>query len=290
VGRNKPRRAAWYPADVVAPLVGSTQGHDIFVAAAGAFEFRVTEYFGGVALPAHRHQRAKMSTVLRGAYTETFTNKAFECTGRTLLIKPPDISHTDRYAAETVCLTIDVHDSALEMVTSESSLFDGAKSTPLLTPLIAGIMSELRTADRVSRFALEGLALEIVATASRRTHVASHDARAFRMACEFLSANLATPPAMSELAALTGVHAPYLRKLFRAHAGCSPVQWLRARRIEEARRRLASSEPIADISLALGFYDQSHFTSVFRRETGMTPAEFRRSSRLAPAGSVAFPQ
>ena len=250
----------------------------MFVAAAGEFEFRVTEYSGGVALPAHRHAHAKMSTVLSGGYTERFTNETFDCIGRTLLVKPPDISHADTYASpSTICLTIDVNDSALELVRAESPLFDAAKATPLVTPLIDRIMTELRIGDGISRLALEGLALEIVASAARRTSVPSRDARAFRTACDFLEANMTGAPSVTEVASMAGVHPTYLRKLFRAHAGCSPAQWLRARRIEEAKRRLASREPIAEVALALGFYDQSHFTNIFRTEVGITPAEFRRT-------------
>ncbi len=267
-----------YPQGMVCPLVDSTQGHDLVVAAAGPFEFRVTEYTGGVALPAHRHQRAKMSTALRGGYTERFTYKTFDCTGRTLLIKPPDISHADTYAApSTLCLTIDVGESALDLVQSESQLFDGAKSTPLMTPLIDRIVTELRTPDAVTRFALEGLALEIVATATRSSRAPSRDTRAFRIASEFLDANLGGSPSVNDVAAIAGVHPKHLRKLFRVHAGCSPVQWLRMRRIEEAKRRIAASEALVDVALALGFYDQSHFTTAFRREAGMTPTQFRRA-------------
>jgi AraC family transcriptional regulator len=273
------KKRACYAASMIAPLVASTQGHDIFIAAAGGFEFRVTEYSGGVALPAHRHERAKMSTSLRGGYTESYANKAFECDGRSLLVKPPDISHKDSYAApSTICLTIDVTQPALEMVRAESQLFDGAKTAPLMTPLISRIMEELRTADGISKFALEGLALEIVAQAARRNTPPSRDIRAFRIACEFLEANMSSAPDVSSVASVAGVHPTHLRKLFRAHAGCSPVQWLRARRIEEAKKRLASAATIADVALALGFYDQSHFTNAFRREVGSTPAEFRRAS------------
>ena len=34
-------------------------------------------------------------------------------------------------------------------------------------------------------------------------------------------------------------------------------------------------QTLAAIAAAAGFADQSHFTAVFRRETGMTPGRFR---------------
>jgi AraC family transcriptional regulator len=51
-------------------------------------------------------------------------------------------------------------------------------------------------------------------------------------------------------------------------------------RIEDACRRLATSDaPLVAIALDAGFADQSHFAKTFKRQTGMTPAEYRRSVR-----------
>jgi AraC family transcriptional regulator len=51
-------------------------------------------------------------------------------------------------------------------------------------------------------------------------------------------------------------------------------------RIEKAKESLKGLEnSIADTALALGFADQSHFTKVFRRIVGTTPAEWRSRCR-----------
>jgi AraC family transcriptional regulator len=47
-------------------------------------------------------------------------------------------------------------------------------------------------------------------------------------------------------------------------------------RIEFARRQLAvSGAALGDIAVAAGFCDQSHFSRLFKRYTGQTPAEYR---------------
>jgi AraC family transcriptional regulator len=49
-------------------------------------------------------------------------------------------------------------------------------------------------------------------------------------------------------------------------------------RIEEAKRRLAQSDDgLTTIALAAGFSHSQHFSTTFRRATGMTPSAFRRS-------------
>ena len=53
-------------------------------------------------------------------------------------------------------------------------------------------------------------------------------------------------------------------------------EYVRALRIERAARELVDTDtPIAEIGLRFGFFDQSHFSRVFKRHTGLTPAAFR---------------
>jgi AraC family transcriptional regulator len=69
-------------------------------------------------------------------------------------------------------------------------------------------------------------------------------------------------------------------RLFRAHRNCSPGEYLRQLRIAHAARELArSARSIADIAVEAGFYDQSHFTNAFKRQLGVTPAEYRRETK-----------
>ena len=64
------------------------------------------------------------------------------------------------------------------------------------------------------------------------------------------------------------------------HANRSPGEYVRRLRVEIACQRLASSDmPLAEIALAAGFSDQSHFTKTFRHYNGMTPGEYRRRLR-----------
>jgi AraC-like DNA-binding protein len=42
-----------------------------------------------------------------------------------------------------------------------------------------------------------------------------------------------------------------------------------------ARELAETAEPLSEIALRAGFYDQSHFTNVFRRTLGVTPSAYR---------------
>lgn len=71
----------------------------------------------------------------------------------------------------------------------------------------------------------------------------------------------------------------YLRK-FKALTGVTPHEYLIARRMDEAKRLLASTTmPIREVSRAAGYSNANAFTTAFKRRTGMTPNGFRAVAR-----------
>ncbi len=70
----------------------------------------------------------------------------------------------------------------------------------------------------------------------------------------------------------------YLRKLFQANLGVSPVQYLRRRRIDHACDLLDNTVlPAKNIAVECGFRDVQFFHRVFREMTGTTPRKYRNS-------------
>lgn len=85
---------------------------------------------------------------------------------------------------------------------------------------------------------------------------------------------------MAEMAALAGLSTTHFNREFRAVFRISPLRFVHALRTEKARQLLASTdEPVGEIALATGYYDQSHFTRHFRRVTGMSPLRYRKRFR-----------
>lgn len=86
---------------------------------------------------------------------------------------------------------------------------------------------------------------------------------------------------VTELAAAAGLSATQLERRMRRALGLSPRQYLLRIRVDEATRRLATTnEALADIAHACGWYDQSAFTRQFTRVAGCTPGEYRLRHRL----------
>lgn len=80
---------------------------------------------------------------------------------------------------------------------------------------------------------------------------------------------------MTQLAALSGLSVPQLRRCFRSVFHMPPQQMQTKLRIEAAMALLRRDESIASISQLCGFADQSAFARQFKATVGMTPTRFR---------------
>ncbi len=71
---------------------------------------------------------------------------------------------------------------------------------------------------------------------------------------------------------------------FREEVGTTPLQWLLAHRVTEARRLLEETDlPVEDVAWRCGFGTAASLREHFRRATSTTPLAYRRSFRLAVA-------
>lgn len=88
---------------------------------------------------------------------------------------------------------------------------------------------------------------------------------------------------VEELSDQAGLSPRQLHRKFREVFGLSAQEFLIKTRIQAASEALLHTDmTIAQIATDFGFYDQSAFTQLFRKHTGLTPLKFRR--RYATAG------
>lgn len=86
---------------------------------------------------------------------------------------------------------------------------------------------------------------------------------------------------MTHLAELSGVSTRYFNELFSVFFGVSPKEYIIRMQLDTARNLLATSnDPIGQIASACGFGDVYYFSKVFRKTVGMTPSEYRRTSKV----------
>jgi len=110
-----------------------------------------------------------------------------------------------------------------------------------------------------------------------------------RLAAEYLEANAAEPVRLAELSKLTGMSVRSIQAGFKAMYRCSPMAFLKERRLELARNRLLCAAPgtttVAAIALDCGFSHLGRFSGLYRARFGESPsATVRRAPRTARSG------
>lgn len=85
------------------------------------------------------------------------------------------------------------------------------------------------------------------------------------------------PGTIASYASEIGISENYLSRLVKKHTGRSVGAWIDIVRIQRAKRLLSdTSQPIIDIAAAVGIDDQSYFSRLFKKETSLTPSDFRK--------------
>jgi AraC family transcriptional regulator len=100
-----------------------------------------------------------------------------------------------------------------------------------------------------------------------------------RRVTEFIEENLEQDLSLAEIADIADLSPFHFARAFKQATGSTPIQFLTRRRIDLAKRLLVESElPIVEVGLRAGFKNQSHFTTLFRKITAMTPKAYRNEN------------
>ena len=112
----------------------------------------------------------------------------------------------------------------------------------------------------------------------RNPEIISGSAGYFNHAIQYINQNISQNIKISDIAAEIGISEIYLYKIFMKHAKKSPQQLIQVYRIQLAKNYLRNPGlSIKTISTELGFSNPNHFSTLFKKATGMSPKEYRTS-------------
>lgn len=126
--------------------------------------------------------------------------------------------------------------------------------------------------------------------------------RKLKRVLEYIDSNISRTIRLQELASVADLSPHHFARAFRRSMNAPPVHYVWRRRVERAKVLLHSAEaPLAIVAIECGFGSQSHFSTLFKKITGMTPLQFReqfavgrtarrrrRGIALGVAGALAF--
>lgn len=255
---------------------------------------RQTEWAGIVAtevhhaqacrLPRHCHQAAYFCLLLEGNYREQAGSRTIEYRPFTVGFHPPDLVHSDEVGSRGgrfFCLELGSH-----WLGNLRELSAGMESAPSLCGenVVWLAMSLYRIHGEDSnqdQLIVENLVAEMLSELSLRRLPEEKTYPAWLGAAkELLRSDVARNWTLAELAAEVGVHPVHLSRVFRQRQRQTAGDYLNRLRVQSASEEMLRGEVrLAELALTVGFADQSHFTRVFKKITGQTPAAFRAAVR-----------
>jgi AraC family transcriptional regulator len=242
--------------------------------------FTETRHPARTRMPRHCHESAQFCLIRRGTFQQEYRGRQRSCAPDTLVFNPIHEMHAEQTGAEEVwSFIIEIApDWARGLAGTVSALdqpFD-CQGGPAMS-LALRAFDEFQHFDASSPLIVEGLTLELLGVCDRQAKGEAVVPRWLRHVNERLRARCAESWSLRDIATEAGVHPGYLATAFRRHYGCTIGEFVRQERVARACRDLAGSDvPLADIASQAGFADQSHFTRTFKRQTGLTPAAYRK--------------
>lgn len=99
----------------------------------------------------------------------------------------------------------------------------------------------------------------------------------FKEAIQFINSHYMEPISLDRVSHEIGLSPKYFSSLFKKEKGKSFTEYVNTLRVDEAKRLLSlTNRTILDIALTIGFEDQSYFSKVFKKITGLSPNAYRK--------------
>ena len=251
-------------------------------ATVNGFTLAELQFPSGYVQPEFEPDLPYLALVLDGTLEKRFGARRLELAPASGVTMPAGAAHSARFGATGARIVIVKVRRPAGAVPAHLERLSTVRA-PGLEWIGRRLAAELRTPDAAAPLAAEGFALELLAASSRETSPRRTRVRPpvwLVSAEELLRSRSRDCVCLSELAAAVGVCPTHLAREFRRHYGLAVGEYGRRLRLGWAAAELARTDtPVAAIAVAAGFADQSHFTRLFKRHVGTTPARYRAATR-----------
>lgn len=193
---------------------------------------------------------------------------------------------------ETEFLMMALDPSFVERVASEAGAANHVEFVrhlgirdPQIEHISLALKAEIETGCISGRLYGESLAVALVAhllgkyaahVPKPHSHSATLPAYKLRRVIEYINDNLTEDLTLAEIARVAGMNPHYFSRAFRQSTGIPPHRYVINCRVEQAKRLLTDDElPLVEVGMSVGFQNQSHFTTLFHKLTGVTPKAYR---------------
>ena len=180
------------------------------------------------------------------------------------------------FPQETRCIIVTPRPQAPSIEMSTLLGNDRRLRRSALKPLLRNVWSEARRSDSSAPLALDGAIFTLLAELHRffaRSQSPGRLGRALRLLHSASDETIS----ITELARISGMSVHAFALAFKQETGTTFAAYCRRLRVERAKELLRQTpKSLREIGMEVGFSDHGHFSRVFARYAGMTPADYRR--------------
>jgi AraC family transcriptional regulator len=242
-------------------------GTDVASRQFGVHHLTLRDYAPHTRLPQHAHGEAFATVIVRGGFQEKSRGRSLSCATHDVVVHAAGERHADHFGArDTRCLSV------------QGAKFDRTAllSSALASSIAVKLIHEFCDADALSPMVIEAMMLELFVASARTSDEHRMPAWLPHLRTT-IEERFQEPLTLADLAQDVGIHPGHVARAFRRHYHTTVGDLLRELRVRYAMQCLQSARPLAEIAQDAGFADQSHLTRTFRRATGMTPWQYRRT-------------
>ena len=240
-------------------------------------------YAPGLSLARHAHDTPHFIYIVDGLHWSGHGRGGDACAPGTVRFLPAGEPHENFFPVGSHCLHVELFLPILALAREDGALLraSGELASPSAPALGARLHHEFSQKDDVSALAAEELLMELLLSGVRRSPLRRGPTPSWLLRVrEMLYEHGTTHLSLADLSRCAGRHPVQVSRQFHHHFGCTISEYVRQVRIARAQILLSHRDlSVADLALASGFSDQSHFANAFRRLTGVPPHRYRLQNR-----------
>lgn len=232
----------------------------------------------------HAHKFSQCLVYLSGQGQQRIGEAVYSTRTGTAVFLPPRVEHAFHRVADRhpICLILDfdwrgVAKRPAQVVPLPLSAQREIKQ------LLAGMSHLQRQPDARPPLLMSATIINLLNTIlSGMALTRQHPAEPLSPVSRKVDALLASPESaglsLGKLSGLAGYQHDYLNRLLKRHAGLTLGQFRSRRRVARAQQLLRQPKTVAEVSSLVGLTEPNYFARWFRKQTGMTPTEWRRQN------------
>jgi AraC family transcriptional regulator len=272
----------------ISPYGKITYGTERRAIVLGRYRVVETYHAAGTRLTRHDHEEPSLNIVIRGGFSERVGRRTVVNRRGTLVVKPAGAHHANEYASvRTLSVLVHVSTEASAGLGEIARAFGEVRALESARALSLGrLLFALLRSENDALADAEVMLQELLTDLSGVSPLSASGAGAppwLRRIRDEIVDRATQRVSIGALAENEGVSLCEVAKGFRRAYGVTATQIVRAARVARATQLLADpAYSLSTVALASGFADQAHFTRAFKKETALTPGQFRKRELRVP--------